>query len=344
MKFKSWLLLTLMALLAVACKKNEVDVIFDLDNKVNGNYRLVYYASDPRQGWFAEVVTPVQNGKFEAKCLTRNPTVVFIFYDTNEPAAAFYAERGDKIVITGDSPNPASWKISGNKLTEKLSLWLEKNRDVLTSRDPARINKAVETYVNDNLKDPLSVLLLCVYFDRSTDSRKFTTIWNKLDQKALDPMIVDLVNCADIISGSLPETDIPSGVTLSTAYNGADSVKIKNTKGNIFYFWNTGAENRKETIEILKTLSMEFPDSASRNIVDVCMESDSLAWSFPLRSDSLSKTVRAWAPKGVNDETLMKLGINRVPSLIVIDSNGKKIYKGSDGEKAASEFRKLMKK
>lgn len=344
MNMCSWLILVLMCIAMVSCTKNEVDVKFDLPQSVNGNYRLLYYASDPQKGWYTEAVAPVQNGKFEVKCFTRNPTIVFILRDSNEPAAAFYAERGDEILITGDSPDPASWKISGNDLTERWSLWREKNRDALSSRDSKKINAAVESFIKTNAGDPLSPLLLSLYFDRRENRVKFTELWDNLDEKSLDPMIVDLANCSDIIEGGLSAVDNISGIRLHTFGNGSDSLQLSGVRASVLYFWRGDTENRDKCIDMLKKLSKEFPDSAKRNIVDVCFESDSLSWTYPIKKDSLNKAVRAWMPRGINDETAMRMGVERTPYLLVIDSKGKQTYAGDNEDEAEKAFRRLMSK
>ena len=146
--------LLLFVLIALGgCVKNEVKVDFQLPKNVNDAYKMIYYASDPAKGWFVETVAAVQQGKVQMICATRNPTIVFIMESGSVPRAAFYAERGDKIKISGDSSDPFSWQISGNKLTEEWSQWRLDSRSSLASGDPKKINKAVGDYVKKNPVD-----------------------------------------------------------------------------------------------------------------------------------------------------------------------------------------------
>ena len=83
------------------------------------------------------------------------------------PKAAFYAERGDKIKITGEGSDPYSWNISGNRLTEEWNVWRLDNKTVLSSGDYSKINTAVEKYVKANQDNPLSTLLLLILFQQA---------------------------------------------------------------------------------------------------------------------------------------------------------------------------------
>lgn len=347
LKMKNKILnLTLFMLLAVltSCVKNEFTVDFELPQNVNSNYRLLYYASDPEKGWYSENVAPVQKGVYKFTGFTHYPTVVFVFKDSSQPLAAFYAERGDDIKIQGDNPDPSAWIISGNRLTEEWNAWTRENRDILASKSPSKINSAVEKYVKSHKNSDLSAILLSLYYDRRSDGSQFAGLWGTLDFSRLDAHVVDLVQSADIITGGPVVPVSLRGLRLHTAGRGDDSIAFAKSAGTMLYFWRSGDDKKDDALQMIRNLIRDFPDSASRQVVDICMENDSLAWMTPVRQDSLAHSVRAWMPLGEADEKAITLGVERTPWFIVLGRNGKPSYQGQDVSKADKAYRSLMKK
>ncbi len=88
--------------------KNEFRLEFDIDDKLNANYKISYYASDKRGGIMIESVAPIANGKASVKGITRNPALVYVFNNSSEPAAVIYVERGETVMITGSGEQSCS--------------------------------------------------------------------------------------------------------------------------------------------------------------------------------------------------------------------------------------------
>ena len=189
----------LLTLLFGGCVRNEFDVEVSLPEKVSGHYSFLYYASDPAKGWFAEEMMMVEKGKGAVTGRTRNPSLVWIM--DGRPAALFYAERGDRIRITGDSENPASWRVKGNDVTGRIDGWRHSNRAALSSMDARKVNAAVSGYVRENPSDPVSAILMAVYYDRRADEAGFAATWKMLRDDALEKEWVDLVSRSDISTG-----------------------------------------------------------------------------------------------------------------------------------------------
>ncbi len=334
----------LFAILALGgCGKNEIKVEFQLPKNVNDAYRMTYYASDSEKGWFVETVAAVQQGKVQMICATRNPTIVFIMESGSLPRAAFYAERGDKIKIVGDSSDPFSWKISGNKLTEEWSRWRMDSRGSLASGDSGKINRAVGDYVKKNPDKPLSTLLLLIYYDRRADEAGFQKLWNLLKGKALEPKWMQLVSRSDLLKDAPDFTGKLNSIILHTYGNGIDTLKVGKLP-MLLYFWRENDAKRNEGIEIIGNLVKEFPDSGSRMIADICFDPDSIGWQSVVRRDSLKKVVRGWNFRGETDSVMMRAGVARTPWFIIFDSKGKETYAGDSPQHADSLFRKELSK
>ena len=321
------------------CGKNEFTVEFSLPANVTHAYRVLYYASDPKKGWYTETVADVRDGKGSLKGITRNPTLVFIFRDSGSPAAVFYAERGDRIKITGKGNDPATWEITGNGITERLSGWSRSHAGHM--RDAKTLNKDVAGYVREHTDDAVSALLLMIYYDRRVDDKEFLSLFSLLKGDAADREWADMTGRADFLEGNPENVKMPAQLVL-TVPGGHDTVASKG-KPMLAVFTKTTAQRHERALEGLREIAREWKDSSQRIIVEINIEPDSMARYRTLRSDSLAGVIRAWLPLGFSDPAARWLGMSSVPSARVSDSSGKVRYQGDDMEKAFSEFRKLKK-
>lgn len=323
------------------CVKNEVKVEFALPANVNDAYKMTYYASDPKKGWYVETVAAVQQGKAQLHLATRNPSLVFILDNSRIPRAVFYIERGDKIIITGDSSDPISWIIKGNDLTEEWTQWRINSRAALSSADFSKINGAVSDYVKKNPEKPLSTLLLLTYFDRRLDPVLFNKLWKTLKGKALEPKWMQLVSRSDLLAEAPLAAYELKTMLLRSMGNGVDTLRFPSVPA-ILYFRRDDDATRDEGVEILRGLAKDYPDSASRIIADISFDTDSMSWTARARRDSLSKIIRAWNIHAEADTDMIRMGVERTPWFVVLDAKGKRTYAGDDPHAADSLFRKAI--
>lgn len=333
-------LLPVVLFMLAGCVKNEVQVEIKLPAEINDAYKIVYYASDPTKGWFVETVAVVQKGEATLKCITRNPTLVYIMGQGSMPRAVFYAERGDKIKISGKNSNPLSWSITGNKITEELTAWRLSATNALQTNDVDKVNKAVADYVSANAENPVSTLLLLTYYDRRADEQGFASLWNKLKGKALEPKWIQLVSRADMLGDEPHFQADAKEMILHTLGNGVDTLRFHGHP-TILYFWRRDDSSRAQDIDTVRKLSKEFPDSAARIVSDISFDADSVGWMTTARQDSLRRVVRGWNFRAESDSLAMRMGVTRTPWFVVIDNKGKQKYGGDDNAQAAAAFRTL---
>ena len=341
---------TVMALLVMTgCVKNEFKVKFDLPSDIDRTYTLLYYASDPSKGWIEEDVVNVIKGKAEVTVPTVNPGIVYVFRaGGKEPQAIFYVERGDRIDIKGENGNPADWNISGNKVTDDITRWRLDNSKLLSDshrqggEGKKQLNRSVYDYVTNHPSDAASAILMLEYFDRRTDESLFRAGWNKLKDEAAEEKWKELVSRSDMSEDVAPVDKLPAVIVLKTIATGCDTI-VPGRVPVLLYFTKNNVKSHKDDIAELKKLSREFPDSSSRIIADISFEPDSMARLFPVRTDSLRLAVRGWMPLGVSDIQARKMGVSRLPYLIIADGKGTVVYRGDNMEEAAAKFRNILK-
>lgn len=336
-------LLLLLTCVCTGCLKNEVQVKFEFTGVPMAGCQLQYYASDSRKGWFVETGATVQNGKGAVTLYTRNPTLVFITVSSDIPEAAFYAERGDDITIEGSEASPYGWKIGGNKINEEWTAWRLENRSALMNRLPEGVNAAVRKFVSKNSDNPLSAILLLLYYNRRVDEAGFQKLYSSLKGDARDAEWQNLVSAADMVNGDFPAAEGVKSMVLRTAGNGADTV-VMGRRAAAFFFWRSADRDRGAGVAMLKSLAKGYPDSASRLLADICFEPDSTSWRYSAANDSLTRVIRAWNPLAECDSIMTRMRVPRTPYCIVYDRRGRELYRGSDFSKGEAAFRSAMPK
>lgn len=331
-------------LMLSACGKSGFRLEFDLPEKVNGNYPVAYYASDKRGGMVVETAAVVDKGKGYLECRTVNPAVVYLTPSGKGLPIVIYAEKGDKIKIKGTERDPYKWIVEGNDINKELSEWRNANASALNHNITREINRGVADYVNAHKSSQLSPLLLLTYFDRNADETQFRRLWQGLEGDALDAPWAKMISRSDIPAGVVKTPGRLVSATFRSLQNGVDTLRPDSVKATLLYFWNNGLSKRKEKFDSIRKLAKEFPDSSKRLIADVCLDQDSLSWRSALRYDSLKNVARLWAPAGMADSKVMRLGVTSSPFFIVISHDGNQRYRGKDSKEAFETFRSLLRK
>ena len=341
------LCLSVLSAAFASCSKNEFKLEFDLDSSVSGNYRIVYYASDKRTGFMMETIAPVEKGKCETRCITRNPTLVYVFMSGSQmPSALIYAERGDKIRISGKDRNPALWSIGGNGLNEEWSRWRNDNARAIMSGDAAVINAAVAAYVKAHPDSELSALMMLTDFDRRADENRFAALWNSLGENARTEKTAGLAGRGDRPDAAKASLAQKAGrIRLHAIGDSLVELDPGMFAATLMYFMRNEDASVAVDMDTLRSLSRLDEEGKNGRISVISFETDSLAWLSRIRADSnMLNALHAWMPFGEASETAMGLGVTRTPFFIVADRKGRQVYRGDDGKRASVEFRRLMRK
>ncbi len=346
-----------------SCLRNEFDMEAKLDEKVNHTYNISYYASDRRGGLEIVTALDVRGGEGKLKGMTRNPTLGLISYGNSSlPAAIFFAERGDKIVFPGDDPSPEEWNISGNKINELLSEWRLTNKELIAKvRDNVsdsgeksrsvrkKLNKKIAEFVRTNPESGASALILGVYFDSAEEPSLDAELWKILEKSGVMADYSPLLARQDCDFSSVPSAPVSrlskKVMIVQSYWNNYDTLHLGNGKHPVLMYFNLpNDENRGVAIDSLKRLSKLRKDSLDLQIVDFSLAPDSSIWSYNVRRDSLKNTLCSWTPRGFAEPDLMNLGVSETPMWLIVDKNGKVIYRRVNIYWAMKEARKLIKK
>lgn len=327
-------------MLLSGCTRNEFTIEFKLPENTDANYRLLYYASDSKKGAYIEAAAPVTHGRFTLKCIARNPSIVYVLRDGSAPTVFFVARRGDKIEITGESADALEWTVSGGAENEAITRWRLDNIENLRNRDSVRINESLAALVKSAPDSPATALLLINYYDRALDRAGYDRLWSRLGKEAITEDVMLMASGADLHGGEASPRGNVMTLPLTTYPTGADTIIPSEARATMLYFRRQDDPFAEE--DTIRAIALRFPDSISRHIVELTLDSDSLEWVRRVRNDSVRKIVRAWVPLGFADQRVMQLGVETTPYYIVADKKGNRSYSGPDREEASRAFRKLM--
>lgn len=324
--------------LLAGCKKKEFSISGHFTNAdMPVPLQLTFYTSDTKKGWFTEQNITVMGGEFTLKAPISRPTVVFISGMGNAATIAFYASRGDKIEIKGDFKKPWLWEISGNDINKEWSQWRKQNEKDLESNDHSAINKSVETYIKANPSSTLSLLLLMTEYDPQLANSDLYGLWKLLKPKAKDKEIYNAL-------GIYEEEMKPKSNTLlkeANFYSHGDSIyhfkASDNSNSTIIYLWQDAPTRENVISTIRKSIKSKQADKQPM-ILDINMQADTLGWSTTIRNDSIRNIRHLWAPESYQQSSLRHLTIPSLPYIIIIDKNGRQIYRGIDMNEAVKKI------
>lgn len=291
---------------------------------------------------YIETVADIREGKGNVKLPTRYPTVIFLFsVSQKNPGLMIYAERGDKVKVTGAGPDMNSWKVSGNKLNEEYTLWRQSEKAALTAGSGKEINDAVKKYVLKNPDNPLSLFLLSFHYGRRDDPEGFETLYDKLGVKVFDDReLVRAFSTADLME-TIKNDWKPTELYLIGKDGYLDTLRMGKKRTLLVFRKAVDGMGYRDENDTLKQLRKDYPDSVSQSILaEIFMDTDSMVWQRTVKRDTLKGVGRYWMPLGLTDSVAIASGVTRLPYYIVVDNKGKKVYGGSDLKEASREFRR----
>lgn len=329
-------------LVMMACEKNEFILEFNLAEDITDNYDATYYATDTHGGLTVQAVASIREGKGELDGLTKKPTLIYITKRNSKLPLVIYADKGDKISVTGDIKVPLNWKVEGNEINEGLSGWRLENEKILEDCNPDSVNMAVARYVEEEPENPVSIILLSCYFKRNIDERGYTELIASLKGEAKNQKWMKIIGRTDYLYPSFSYPARLENMIMRSNEKKNDTLILNNKNPALLIFWQTGYADKKILIDSIKAMEKEFPDSA-RIISDICLDIDSVGWRNAIRRDSLYKEMkRFWAPTGLTHPTIMKFKVTGVPYFIVFNPDGSQSYRGPELEEAIKDYRRIF--
>lgn len=354
-------LIILLILTGGGCMRNQFELEVSLPENISYTYKITYYANDKKGGVDIEAAIDVQSGVGKMTGLTRRPSLGWIFYGNSPlPAAVFYAERGERIKMTGEERSPVGWKIEGNKINELLTGWRLENKDLLnkvldtfynrydkSEEVNGKLNSAISKFVRSHPDSGASAILLGIYYDSSLNPEEESKLWKILKETGIMDKFGYLLvrQDMDFMDLPTPRTDRigKKDIIIQSYLKNYDTLHLGNGKAPaMLLFWATGESSRIQMVDSLKKIIRLRGDSGRMIVADLCLSSDSAAWNYNCRIDSLRGGLRGIVAKGIADENIRGLGVDIVPSWLILDKTGKVVYRGENMAEAMKGAEKVL--
>lgn len=312
-----------------ACTKNEVTLEFSLPRQVNTHCGIIYYASGSNGGMMRETVVEISDGKGKIKLPLGYPSLLYLSSSRSEPDIIVYAERGQVIKVEGDGTDMAGWRVSGNRTTEAVDAWRVANLALIKERssNPRRINKAVAAYVASNADSPAAAIILYCYFFRRGFEKEFYRLQGVLGRRVIDDeKLMSALSAADLMTRMPDVTEIPRLIMLTDETGYADTLRLADGTKRLLMFLGGSRVSNGFSMDSVKMIAKRD----GREVVELYLETDSLNWRRHVEADTVAGLRRLWLPLGLADSLSIRMGVRRVPYFIVVNPEGKELYRGDD--------------
>lgn len=294
---------------------------FELDLKLKGlgvQTLQVTWLGD--SGVMSRRVTAIDNAVHVEGNVT-GLTLVNVTTPQGKVIARVVAEGGDRLSVTGDVNRPLQTTVKGNAVSERWQQFRSSNSALYLEASPARLDKAIETYMERHSSDPLSAVLLLADYSNLADPQHTARLMASLKPEAKPESLLASFKALD----SLRPRSVSTLSTLLLCGTGGDFEQVVVTgHATLLYFWSKLQPDRTADLELLRKAA-SLPDV---QVVDVMLDSDTTHWSNLLGKDRTAWR-HCWAPGGPTDPSLSGLGIVSAPTWLLTDVNGQVRYNGA---------------
>ena len=329
---RKWFPLWLAAMLTVlaACSNNEVTVDGNITNLGNTNLRVAYCVGADR---VADKIVGCQADHFQFKCQVDELSLIVIYNVQGGIVARFVADGGDDITITGDKNKPREFKITGNKINEQWCQFMSDHKVEYQASDPAKLDEAIVKWVNENPRDITSTLLLLN--DYSNRDGQLDKLLGTLHDDAKPIALVDSYETLQLSQADALRATLKP-MKLFSASGGINPLSVGGAGQSLIIFWDNHSASQRR--KIIATLENANEQKQSVQLADVYLESDTSGWRSTWKNETFTMD-HYWAPQGPMHSDLLSINIQSTPTIIVADSTGRQLYRGSDPRQALKKLK-----
>ena len=328
-------LLALGCLFFVSCgpEGNKFRLSGRLRNINQGEF-LVY---SPDGGFVGVDTIKVQSGRFSYEREVRNDVTLFIVFP-NFSEQAVFASPGEEVEIKGDVTHLKDITIEGTDENEELT----KLRMRINKLTPPEIPAAVAEFIKDNPTSIVSSYLLDRYFVNAktpdyVEGQRLAALMLKANPD--NGRLRKLKKQLDGLKSGRLQATLP---TFSTT--DIDGKKITNHqlkgKVGVISTWATWHYASLDIQRKLRKLQKKYPQTLS--LISVCLDGDKHECRRRVERDSLEWSVIC---DGQLFQTplIQQLGLNVVPSMVVVNKQGRIVARDLEVNKVEEEIEKLLK-
>lgn len=332
MKWISSLVLVLIVTMMASCDNSTFKISADIAGMGNQQVHVVFLGDSG----VTDAFIAVNEGKIKIKGNSSELTVVSFQDSQHKPLFRVAIAGGETVEITGDINTPHQYKCKGSDVAEQWMDFEREHAQLYDSPNTTPLDQAIEKFIKDNPKNPVSTLLLVADYSDNTSS-KAEQLLNSIDAKARPERLISSMMQLRSSQGQ-PIKQLHT-MMLCNDKNDFDAVVPSKTATTLIYWWAENNEGRRNDVEQMKQIAHEF--GSDLQMVDVSLNTDTTGWHAIINSDA-AEWQHYWAPGSILDHAVQDLQLRQLPLFIATDDQGKQIYRGADAKAARNAIAKRL--
>lgn len=344
------------------CKDNATQVEVKGEIKGMGNDTILLYANDELSDFIDTVY--VANDKFSWSMKMDTTLIEAMLVINGQDQYPVYLERGKSLQIKGDVNTPGLFDIKGNDINEEFTA-LNKTLPQPTTPNDTLTIRLVEEHIRQNQKSLINIYLLDKYFVQTTSPNlsKIKELIGLMDGSLQDkPYIEKLTKLIEESESSEVNKTAPL-FTLTNPEGKRISRSDFRDRYMVLTFWASWCDSCRSYNNELKKIYKTYPPKSQKErdrekekekkdrtykispelaIVGISLDMDKKEWKETIKQDTL-KWEQLNDFLGWNSTVIKQYAIKEIPYNILIDSKGKIIARGINGEELSLKLDSLLK-
>jgi len=283
---------------------------------------------------------PGKDGKVVIEGEAERPLFVELFpMDGGEPLVSLVVHDGDRIKLSIDpAEGLKSLKISGNnQAMNEYGAWIAGADSLMRAATPEQANRMITDFVDTHRESEGAAMAVATLYRTRGHELQADSVFNLISPEARGHWATAIFGSAlgrltTDIDRSPRGFSFPVGVTPNVSYS-------PNLQRYALLMFNDRPKSAA-AVKILKALHKEFKEREVR-LIEIGMETDSALWRADLGADT-ALWKQAWAPGGPSAMQIRSFTIPEAPFVILADSTGYVVYRGTSIEMADSLLRERI--
>ena len=301
---------------------------------INQGDFLVY---SPDGGLVGVDTIKVRDGRFSYEREVRNVVTLMIVFP-NFSEQAVFAAPGEEVEIKGDATHLREMTIKGTEENDELT----KLRIRTNKLTPPEIPGAITEFIEENPTSIVSIHLLDKYFVSAktpdyVEGQRLAALMLKADPD--NGRLRNLKKQLDGLKISRLQSSMPSFSATDIKGGKVDNSLLKGKVGVISTWasWNYPSTDIQRR---LRKLQRKYPNTLS--LVSICLDGTKKEMRMRVDRDTLDWAV-VWDGQLFQTPLVQQLGLFVVPSMIVVNKQGKIVARDLEQKEVEPEIEKLLK-
>lgn len=328
-------LLAVSSLLIVSCGPEGSK--FRLSGRLRNINQGQFLVYSPDGGFVGVDTIKVQSGRFSYEREVRNDVMLMIVFP-NFSEQVVFASPGKEVNIKGDATHLKDATIEGTDENEELT----KLRLRINKLTPPEIPSAIAQYIKENPTSIVSFYLLDRYFVSAktpdyVEGQRLAALMLKANPD--NGRLRKLKKQLDGLKNSRLQATLPS-----FSVKDMDGKKVTNHqlkgKVGVISTWATWQSSSMDVQRKLRKLQKKYPQDLS--FISICLDGDKRECKKRVERDSLEWSIIC---DGLLFQTplVQQLGLNVVPSMVVVNKQGRIVARDLEANKVEEEIEKHLK-